>query len=74
MTEFFAVDVSYSTQGKILEQEAQCVRGLSSNNEDTVCRWDTSCDEPQMVLKISHKSYWAPRGGTQPESILLHPR
>jgi hypothetical protein len=55
---FFAVDVSGSTHGKIIEVEGQLVKNLSLNDADTVCRWDSICDErPQLVSKLLHKSY-----------------
>ncbi len=68
---FFAVDVSGSTHGRIIEVEGQLVKNLSLNDADTVCRWDSICDErPQLVSKLLHKSYWSSRGGTCPEVIL----
>ena len=71
---FFAVDVSGSTSGRIIEVEGQLVRNLSRNDADTVCRWDTACDEnPQVVSKLSSESYWSTRGGTNPEVILQEP-
>ena len=71
---FFAVDVSGSTWGKIVKVEGQLVRNLSLNDADTVCRWDTECDEsPQVVSKLVPESYWSARGGTNPEVILQQP-
>jgi len=71
---FFAVDVSGSTHGRIIEVEGQLVQNLSLNSADTVCRWDSKCDEsPQVVSKLLQKSYWSSRGGTRPEVILEQP-
>lgn len=71
---FFAVDVSASTKGRVIEVEAQLVQKLSLNDADTVCRWDTKCDKsPQVVSKLASKSYWSSRSGTNPEVILQQP-
>ncbi|KAL8706375.1 MAG: hypothetical protein Q9201_000583 [Fulgogasparrea decipioides] len=69
---FFAVDVSGSTHGWIIEAEGRLVENLSVGTENTVCRWDRSCDDPQAVSKISHETYWTSRAGTHPECILEH--
>ena len=71
---FFAVDVSGSTCGRIIEVEGQLVQNLSMNDADTVCRWDTSCDKhPELVSRLVPESYWSSQGGTNPEVILQQP-
>ena len=71
---FFAVDVSGSTCGRIVEVEGQLVQNLSMNDADMVCRWDTACDQnPQVVSRLAPESYWISRGGTNPEVILQQP-
>ncbi|KAL9601419.1 MAG: hypothetical protein Q9179_002875 [Wetmoreana sp. 5 TL-2023] len=53
---FFAVDVSGSTHGWIIEAEGRLVENLSVGTENT----------------ISHETYWTSRAGTHPECILEH--
>lgn len=70
---FFAMDASGSTSGRIIRAELAFVKGLHTNSEDTVAKWDHDCETPQLVDKIGPGYLDDKCGGTSPDQILRNP-
>ena len=66
---FFAVDASGSTIGPVMRAQAKAVWGLRGNSSDTVTKWDTLCENPQLLDNVPI-DYFYGNGGTQPSSII----
>ena len=67
---FFAMDSSGSTLGRIIQAELAFVKGFHMNSEDTVAKWDDSCERPQLVDEIEPNFLEGIGGGTSPDQIL----
>lgn len=71
---FFAIDSSGSTYyGRLFEAELAFVQGFHTNSEDTVAKWDSSCEMPQLVDEIKPGYHANMYGGTSPDQILRNP-
>ena len=71
---FFAVDASGSTHGEVIRAEGDIVLGFHGNSEDTVTKWDMSCENPKLVTDIEYDDYWRDnQGTTYPDVILREP-
>ena len=66
---FFAVDASSSTSGSIMRAQAETVWGLQGSHDDTVAKWSTSCQIPQILDSVP-PDFFNGTGLTQPVSIL----
>jgi len=69
---FFAVDDSGSTIGPIMKAQKDVVIGLHSNHLDTVTKWDTTCQDPQLLDTVP-SNYFYGHGGTSPNCIVKNP-
>lgn len=69
---FFAVDNSGSTIGPIMREQKKVVIGLHTNRNDMVTKWNTSCQNPQILDKVP-SNYFSGNGGTAPACIIRNP-
>lgn len=67
---FFAMDTSGSTRGRIVGKEWAFVKGLHTNREDTVAKWNHNCQTPQLVDETRQNYLDDVGGGTSPDQIL----
>ena len=66
---FFAVDASGSTFGPIMKAQAKVVWGFHGNSDDTIAKWNYSCELPRLLNNVP-TDFFHGLGGTQPASIL----